>query len=201
MKKSRITKAGVGLLVGLALGCLLACAPSNLRPLSELQTLTTQDVEYTIQAGDTLMVNVWGEARLSGPVVVREDGRFSMPLIEDVQAEGKTVKKLTEEVSARLVAFIPAASVAISLSQPAPIRYYLSGQFIKPGEFRSERKISLLQAIATGGSFAPFADESEIILIRKSQNGDLRYRFDYNRVVEGLEPNPELKNGDLITVK
>ena len=186
-------------LIGL-LAC-YACTPSNLRPLDELKTATTADAEYLIQGGDTLIVNVWGEQRLSGPVVVREDGRFTLPLVEDIHAEGKTVKQLTDEVTKKLVAFIPAASVAISVSQTAPIRYYLSGQFLKPGEFRSERKITLLQAIATGGGFAPFADESELLIIRKSTTGDLRYRFDYNRVVDGREPNPELKNGDVISVK
>ena len=39
------------------------------------------------------------------------------------------------------------------------------------------------------------------MIIRKSANGDLRYRFDYNRVVDGREPNPELKNGDVVSVK
>lgn len=183
------------------LGILASCGPRNLRPLDELKTATTSDAEYLVQGGDTLNVNVWGEPKLSGPVVVREDGRFTLPLVEDVPAEGKTVKQLTAEVTKKLTAFIPAASVTISVSQTAPIRYYLSGQFVKPGEFRSERKITLLQAIATGGGFAPFADESELMIIRKSANGDLRYRFDYNRVVDGREPNPELKNGDVVSVK
>lgn len=178
----------------------VSCGPSNIRSLSELSSLSEKG-EYTIQGGDTLVVNVWGEPRLSGPVVVREDGRFTLPLIEDVEAEGLTVKQLTVVVTKKLVEFIPAASVSISVGQSAPIRYYLSGQLVKPGEFRSDRRISLLQAIATAGGFAPFANESEIMLIRKSVKGDLRYRFDYNRVVDGREPNPELKNGDVISVK
>jgi polysaccharide export outer membrane protein len=185
----------------LFLAAVSACAPNNIRSLSELNKADDKNAEYLIQGGDTLIVNVWGEPRLSGPVVVREDGRFTLPLIEDVLAEGKTVKQLSAEVTQKLVAFIPAASVSISVSQSAPIRYYLSGQFVKPGEFRSDRRITLLQAIATGGGFAPFADESEIMLIRKGRSGDLRYRFDYNRVVDGRDPNPELKNGDVVSVK
>ncbi len=189
------------LLVGVAvLFGVVSCGPSNIRSLSELSSLSEKG-EYTIQGGDTLVVSVWGEPRLSGPVVVREDGRFTLPLIEDVEAEGLTVKQLTVVVTKKLVEFIPAASVSISVGQSAPIRYYLSGQLVKPGEFRSDRRISLLQAIATAGGFAPFANESEIMLIRKSVKGDLRYRFDYNRVVDGREPNPELKNGDVISVK
>ncbi|HQH27907.1 MAG TPA: SLBB domain-containing protein, partial [Oligoflexia bacterium] len=108
---------------------------------------------------------------------------------------------ITEDVTKRLQAFVPAASVTISVVQTAPIRYYLSGQFVKPGEYRSEGRITFLQAISTGGGLAPFADESSIILIRRGPEGELRYELDYNQVVEGKDPNPELKDGDTIAVK
>lgn len=178
----------------------IGCRPGGTRPLDELSA-TAAAGQYTAQAGDTLEVNVWGEPRLSGEVLVREDGQLTMQLINDVTAEGKTLKALSDEIADRLKKFVPGASVTVSVVQSAPIRYFLSGQFQKPGEYRSDKKISLLQAIATGGGFAPFADESNITLIRKGGEGDIRYSLDYNRVVDGRDPNPELKNGDFVTVK
>jgi polysaccharide biosynthesis/export protein len=177
------------------------CRSGNLRPTAELAQTTPAGVAYVAKPGDTLMVKVWGEPQLTGEVFIREDGRFTLPLIEDVQAENKNLKEITEDVTKRLQEFVPAASVTISVAQAAPIRYFLSGQFIKPGEYRSDNKITFLQAIATGGGFAPFADESSIILIRRGPQGDMRYELDYNRVVEGKEPNPELKDGDTIAIK
>jgi polysaccharide export outer membrane protein len=147
------------------------------------------------------MVKVWGEPRLSGEVFVREDGKFTMPLINDVSAKGKTLEQISGDLTNRLKEFIPAVSVSTNVRQAAPTRYYLSGQFNKPGEYRSTSNITLLQAIATGGGFAPFADESSVMLIRKTTEGELRYRLDYNLVVEGNEPNPKLKDGDIIAVK
>ena len=85
--------------------------------------------------------------------------------------------------------------------QSAPIRYFLAGQFLKPGEFRSEQGITLLQAVAKAGGFAPFADESSIILIRKNAAKEFRYELDYNRVVSGRQPNPNLTDGDFISVE
>ena len=38
-------------------------------------------------------------------------------------------------------------------------------------------------------------------IIRRGPQGELRYVLDYNRVIDGREPNPELKNGDIIAVK
>ncbi|MFN8392033.1 MAG: polysaccharide biosynthesis/export family protein [Bdellovibrionota bacterium] len=177
----------------------IGCGPKG-RPLSEL-TNSAAEGQYVVQGGDTLMVNVWGEQRLSGEVFVREDGNFTMQLIDDVKAVGLTPKQISEDVSVRLKKFIPAASVSISVVQTAPIRYFLSGQFNKPGEYRSDKKITLLQAVATGGGFAPFADESGVTLIRRTPEGELRYSLDYNQVIDGKQPNPELKNGDIIAVK
>jgi polysaccharide export outer membrane protein len=182
-----------------AVSSFTACAPKG-RPLTELAN-PAPDEQYVIQGGDTLMVNVWGEQRLSGEVFVREDGNFTMQLIDDVKAIGRTPKQISEEVSTRLKKFIPAASVSISVVQTAPIRYFLSGTFNKPGEYRSDKRITLLQAVATGGGFAPFADESAVTLIRRTPEGELRYSFDYNQVIDGKQPNPELKNSDIINVK
>jgi len=176
-----------------------ACSPAG-RPLKELVS-TNEPGAYVVQGGDTLMVNVWGEPRLTGEVFVREDGNLTLPLIDDVAAAGKTPKQIAEDVQTRLRKFIPAASVSISVTQTAPIRYFLSGAFNKPGEFRSDKRITLLQAVATGGGFAPFADESAVTLIRRTPEGELRYTLDYNRVIDGREPNPELKNGDIIAIK
>lgn len=175
------------------------CGPGG-RPLSELKA-PAEAGQYVVQSGDTLMVNVWGEPRLSGEVFVREDGNFTLQLIDDVKAVGRTPKDISADVTERLQKFIPAASVSVSVLQTAPIRYFLSGQFNKPGEYRSDKRITLLQAVATGGGFAPFANESEVTLIRRVGDQELRYALDYNRVIDGREPNPELKNGDIIAVK
>ena len=175
-----------------------ACGPRG-RNLSEL-TASLKSEPYRVRAGDVLAVNVWGEPQLSQDALVREDGHFTMPLINDVEAAGQTVDALSKSVTEKLSKYVPGASVAISLSQTAPVRYYLLGKFQKPGEFRSSGKITLLQAIASGGGFAPFADESSIVLIRNTPEGEVRYVLDYGRVKNGTQPNPELHDGDTVNI-
>ena len=159
-----------------------------------------RDRSYTVNRGDTLNVQVWGEPKVSGEVLVREDGKISLPLINDVSAAGKSLKGLSDHIAGKLSEWINAASVSVSVSHYAPTAYYLSGNFNKPGEYRSDKEIKLLQAVATGGGFAPFANEAKITLIRQSGKGDLRYQLNYNKVVEGSQPNPTLVDGDTITV-
>ena len=174
---------------------------SNLSPLNELKrSADGESGTYEIQAGDVLDVQVWGEPKLSGEVIIRDDGNLTMPLVGDIPARGKTALQLSEDITASLVEYVPTASVTVSLLRTAPIKYYLSGKFLKPGEYRSDSEITLLQAIATGGNFQPFADDGNVILIRKSGPKELRYKLDYNRVVAGQEPNPILRTGDVIAV-
>ena len=189
----------------LSAGGILGCGilgKGNLSPLEDLKPpADPKAIDYVVHGGDVLDVQVWGEPRLSGQVAVREDGRFTLPLINEINAEGKMTKLVAQEITDKLAEFIPGASVSVSVLATAPIRYFLQGMFMKPGEYRSDKQITFLQAVATGGGFAPFANESAMILIRRTPQGELRYELDYNRVVDGKEPNPELKNGDVIVIK
>jgi polysaccharide export outer membrane protein len=180
---------------------LVSCSTGNLSPIAELKSNKSDNAPYRVSYGDVLNVQVWGEPKISGEVIVRQDGRFSNPLVNDVEAEGKTLTEIGDNLAEKLKDFIPSASVNVSLTQPSAIVYYLSGSFMKAGEYRTDKRVTLLQAIATGGGFAPFADESNIFLIRKGPNGEKRYQFDYSSVVDGSEPNPDLKSGDIISIR
>lgn len=177
-----------------------SCSDGNIRPLEELKIDETKPKSYLVKSGDVLMIQVWGEPRLSGEVVVRQDGRFSLPLVQDVPAEGLTLPKITENLTEKLKEFIPAATVDISLNQSSAIVYYLSGSFFKAGEYRTDKQVTLLQAIATGGGFAPFSDKSNIMLIRRVMGVERRYKLDYDDIVDGSQPNPQLQTGDVISV-
>lgn len=189
----------VTLIATILFGCSGCELGKNLHPISEL-TRSDVQVSYRVNPGDLLMIDVWGEPKLSGQQFVRDDGSFTLSLVGDIFASGKTLKEVGSLITQRLKEFVPGASVSVSVVKSAPIKYYLSGAFLTPGEYRSEGTITLLQAIAAGGGFAPFADESNIILIRKAQQGDARYKLNYNMLVDGRHPNPELQNGDIIAV-
>lgn len=180
---------------------LSSCARSIGRPLSELLASSSKSEDYLIRPGDLLSVDVYGEPGLTGDKIVREDGQMSMKFIGDVKIQGLTLEQAGKKLELELSKFMPGATVSVALSKSAPVKYYLSGKFQKSGEYRSDGKITFLQAIATGGNFLPFADESSITLVRKTPTGEIRYVLDYNNVVMGREPNPELRDGDFLSVK
>ena len=51
---------------------------------------------YVIGAGDVLGIKFWQQTELSGDVVVRPDGKISIPLLNDVQASGQTPQQLSD---------------------------------------------------------------------------------------------------------
>lgn len=183
----------------LLIGCQIS---KDLRPLSELEeSQRTVKKGYFVRPGDLLNVQVWGEQKLSGEIKVRDDGRITIPLINDVDAAAQTLEDLSGDIAQKLESFVPGAQVTVSVSQQAPIHYFLSGSFIKPGEYTSTKEINLIQAIATGNGFAPFANDSSILLIRKSAQREMRYNLSYDDVVNGEEPNPTIRDGDIISVR
>ena len=51
--------------------------------------------DYQIGSGDTLQIAVWKEPEVSVPsVIVRPDGKISVPLIKEVQVVGLTPRQV-----------------------------------------------------------------------------------------------------------
>ena len=65
------------------------CATTSDAPPSATTTPVSSS-NYLIGPGDTLRIFVWRYPEVSTEVPVRPDGKISMPLVEDMQAVGKT---------------------------------------------------------------------------------------------------------------
>jgi len=61
--------------------------------------------------------------------------RRLLPLIGEVQAAGKTVNELREEITKRLEKFVPDAAVSVTVLKTGSQRIYVLGKVTKPGEF------------------------------------------------------------------
>src|SRR5229473_3025688 len=57
------------------------------------------DAEYKIGAQDVLRIDVWKEEQLTRTVPVRPDGKVTLPLMNDIQAEGLTPMQLAASIS------------------------------------------------------------------------------------------------------
>ncbi len=157
---------------------------------------------YRVGPEDVLEVSVWKEEGLKKELLVRPDGGASYPLIGEVQAAGKTVLEIREEIGKRLEKFIPDPVVSVAILKVGSHRVYVIGKVLKPGDFPVGRYIDVLQALSMAGGLTPFADANAIRVMRRENGKQILLPFEYNRVVRGdkLDQNIQLRAGDVVVV-
>ena len=158
---------------------------------------------YYVQAGDVLEISVWKEEDLQKQVLVRPDGRISFPLIGDVSVAGKTIDGLRQEITDRLVAYIPDLTVTVTLQSINGNRIYVIGQVKSPGSFVINPRVDVMQALSLAGGTTAFAALDEIVILRREADGSQRaVSFRYKDVTKGrsLEQNIMLHSGDIVVV-
>jgi polysaccharide biosynthesis/export protein len=154
--------------------------------------------KYIIGAEDVLSIKVWREAELSGPAVVRPDGKISMPLVGEIQAAGITPESLSATIAEGLSKYMTRPEVSVSVTVVNSKRYFISGEVNRPGAYPLLIPTTILEALVNAGGFRDFADTKKIVVLR----GAARRSFNYKEVIKGkkTEQNVLLEPGDHIIV-
>ncbi len=161
------------------------------------------DATYVIGADDVLSISVWKEPDLSRSVTVRSDGKISLPLVGDLQAEGRTPSQLEQSITAELRSYISEPQVAVIVQQTNSLKFNILGQVTKPGSYPLNSGITIVDAIATAGGFKDFAKKKSIYILRPDSSGkDARINFNYEKFIKGKNTaqNIYLKPHDTIIV-
>lgn len=159
--------------------------------------------EYRIGEGDVLQVSVYGEPTVSvGAVVVRPDGKISIPLLGDVAASGMTPTQLAKSISEKLSDVIKSAEVTVVMNQLNSKKIYIIGGVKKEGPIPYTYRMSILQAISEAGGLTDYAKKSKIYVLRNENGKRVQLHFDYDAVLKGqhIESNIELLAGDTLVV-
>lgn len=153
---------------------------------------------YVIGAEDVLFISVFREQELSRAVSVRPDGKITMPLIGDLQAEGLTPERLRSALAQALTSFMKDPDVTVTVVSPNSKRYIITGEVYRPGPYPLIVKTKVFEALSNAGGFKDFANPKKIVIIR----GKERLKFNYDEVLKGkkLEQNIYLEPGDIINV-
>jgi polysaccharide biosynthesis/export protein len=159
--------------------------------------------DFVIGSEDVLAVNVWKEPEVSRAVVVRSDGKISLPLLGDIQAAGKTPKQLQVEIAQGLTSHIPAPEVAVMVQTINSKKYSILGQVARAGTSPLSGPLTVLDAIAAAGGFQTFAKRKKVYILRTGPDGrEQRIPFNYLEVIKGKHPeqNVQLQARDIIIV-
>jgi polysaccharide export outer membrane protein len=173
-----------------------ATVPGALNPESPGVAVDTHN--YIIGSEDILGISVWREPELTRAVIVRPDGKISMPMIGEIQAGGVTPEQLGKDLAQAFTKFINNPEVLVSVQQVNSKKYYIDGAVNRPGEYRLITPTTVLEALSESGGFREFANLKKIRILR----GTTTLKFNYKEVSHGkkMDQNIYLQNGDHIIV-
>lgn len=156
---------------------------------------------YKIGPTDTLKIDVWKEPEVSGTVIVRPDGKISLPLINDIQAAGLTPMMLARNITEALKKFISDPNVTVIVTEPNSQTIYVVGEVRRPGAVKLLPHTTVLDALASAGGPSEFANRKKIFILRRKGGKEVRYAFNYRAAIKGdLSQNIALEPGDTIVV-
>ena len=163
--------------------------------------LSSADDQYRIGPEDVLHVSVWGNEQLTMDVIVRPDGKISIPLVQDIQADGFTAAELSDRIHEKLLPYIKDPNVSVIVKEINAPKFSVIGYVNRPGTFPIRGEVTVLQALSSAGGFTPFASPRKIKLVRNAGGKQEIRVFNYYRMIEeGGKGNVLLMPGDTIVV-
>lgn len=191
------------LLVALTLAALtsaprIASAAPSAEPAAKATAENDIAPDYMVGKEDVLEVAVFKYPDLNGPVTVRPDGKITLKLIGDVQAEGRTIQQINQEIETKLAEFIPEPHTTLSIRTINSMKVFVMGRVGAPGSFNVGQNVTMLQALAMAKGFTPWAKKGDMVIVRGVTGK--RIKVNYNKVVKGKQENFTLYPGDTIVV-
>jgi len=126
----------------------------------------TAKEEYRLQVGDELEIKFFYNSDLNEKVKIREDGKISLQLLNDVQAAGLTPTALSGTIVEQYGTILRQPEATVIVRDTAARKVFVGGEVRKPGTVVYSRPLTALQAVVEAGGFAETAEPSSVILIR-----------------------------------
>jgi len=157
---------------------------------------------YILGSEDVIEVMVFKEEELSKTIVIRPDGKISLPLVGDTRAAGLEVEELREDITEKLKEFVDNPNVSVIVLQANSMKIFVQGEVAQPGVYQLGSDTTLLHAISLAGGFNEWAKKKKIIVMREAGGKTLRITVDYEKIIadKKMNQNIVLERGDTIIV-
>jgi len=158
--------------------------------------------DYVIGQGDVLEVFIWRNEQLSRQVSVTPDGKISLPLVQDIHAEGLTRLQLKDRITEKLSGYIDNPRVTVIVDQINSYKVTVLGRVVRPGVYPITGKTTLMEAVSMAGGFTEWAKTRKISVIRQDAEKEGTIRVNYRKIASGADPsqNIVLHRGDTVIV-
>ena len=169
---------------------------------AENEPAASESQSYIIGSGDVLEIMTWQEENLTREVIVRLDGNITFPLLDDIQAAGRTPLQLKQDIQNKLDEFVEAPFVTVTVRQSESQKFYILGEVVQTGEYPLVKNLTVLQAFALAGGFTEWASKREILLFREENGTQKTIRINYRDLVNkgDFSSNVRIQTNDTIIV-
>jgi polysaccharide export outer membrane protein len=195
-----------GFVIAALVTVLAGCSSyGTLPPAQQRVTSPGTTPEYLIGPTDTLNVFVWRNPDLTTTIPVRPDGRISIPLIEDLQAAGKTPTALARDVEKELKKFIQEPIVTVIVTSfvgPFTQQIRVVGEAARPQAIPYRENMTVLDVMIQVGGLTQFASGNRAVLVRTSQGSNRYFQVLLDDLLKDgkVEANVEVLPGDVLII-
>ena len=169
------------------------------------ETAATQSADYSIGPGDSLQIFVWDHEDLSTGVLVRPDGKISTPLVEDLQAAGRSSTELARDIENVLKEFIRTPVVTVIMEGfvgEGAQQIRVVGQAVSPSAIQFKQGMTVLDVLIQVGGLSEFAAGNKAKIVRKTADGEVEIRVRLSDLLNDgdISQNIEMKPGDVLII-
>lgn len=158
--------------------------------------------QYRLGPEDVIEVFVWREPDLSRTVMVRPDGKVSLPLVDEIHAAGKSALEIQDEITRALARYLESPVVSVVVAEINSPTVSVVGEVREAGRYPLRQRTTVLDALALAGGFTEFADRGHVVIVRRGPEGPTRIRVDLGDVLKGKADDvPELQPDDTVYVE
>ncbi|MBL8250848.1 MAG: polysaccharide export protein [Candidatus Competibacter sp.] len=182
------------------------------------QTSSPETYNYQIGPGDQLQIFVWRNPEVSQTVTVRPDGKITTPLVEDLQASGKTPNQLARDLEKALETYIrqPIVTVIVAggigpYSEQIRVIGQVTGQQSTTSTSQTagpraqaiayRQKMTLLDVMVAVGGLNEFADGNRTKVVRVVEGKQQEYQVRLDDLLNGdITANVDMLPGDILII-
>jgi len=184
---------------------LTACGGSSGTSRDTVDKAAMTSSEYLIGPGDVLQIFVWRNPDLSVTIPVRPDGRISTPLVEDMQAVGKSPSQLARDMESELAEIIKSPKVNVIIEQFVGTfsnQIRVVGKAVQPRALSYRQDMTLLDVIIEVGGLADGAAGNRAKVIRRTGGKPREIPVRINDLIEKgeISANIQMMPGDVLII-
>jgi polysaccharide export outer membrane protein len=161
--------------------------------------------DYLIGPGDSVNIMVWRNPEVSGAFPVRPDGKLTAPLVEDLQAAGKTSTQLARDIEKALSKYIrqPVVTVIVtSFVGTYGEQIRVIGQAARPQALPYRRDMTLMDVLISVGGVTEFAAGNRASILRNASGRQVKVPVRLDDLIRrgDITANVLMQPGDVLVI-